>query len=92
MTDDEYGLIEASFSASWPQLDKFMASSKLTLQERMVCILTFMGFRSKEISVLTGKSAQRTANIKNVVNEKLFGKGNARNLKENLENKYGIDL
>ena len=85
MTQKEANLLEKSFSTSWPNLSESMNYNNLTPQEKIVCILTFLGFSSKQICVLMDKQFSRISNIKNNVNAKMFGIESAKSLKENLK-------
>ena len=53
-----------------------------------VCLLTFLGFRVKEVSVFMGTSIQSVSNMRQDACRLLFGDDTARTLRRHLEERY----
>ena len=82
--------------AEWRQLEKhtkeclpmFFSTIKkenyLSRQERLTCILTRLGFSTKETAALLQTSIQRISNAKARANWKLFDEKKASTLRKNL--------
>ena len=86
-TKQEIDLLMNCFKESWPLLNEYIDSYDITHQEKLVCVLTFLGFPGKDISVLLGTSKSRISTARNSANSKLFGADSAKHLKENLQDK-----
>lgn len=63
----------------------------LTNQERKVCVLSFLGLQSGEISNLLDIKHQRVSNVRANINMKLFGFSTAKNLNKNLRGRNVSD-
>ena len=63
-------------------------NDKITKSMARVCILTFIGFRVKEISALMGMKLQSVSNMKQEICSVLFGDNTARTLGKHLANRY----
>lgn len=83
-------------NADWRQLEKqtmeclpkffstIQKGNYLSRQERLTCILTRLGFSTKESAALLQTSIQRISNVKASANWKLFDERKAATLRKNL--------
>ena len=60
--------------------------SVLSLLELRTCILVLLGFSNKDLTILFNISQQRITNLKEIINNKLFGEKTATTLVKNLKN------
>ena len=84
ITDEEFSRLESTLASRLPNLTAFIKSVELKPEEKIVCYLTIMGFRGKEISILLDKPASRISSYKSHANIKLFGDESSKDLKVNL--------
>lgn len=64
--------------------NKMSNCDKLSQLEVRVCILTRLRFTNKEMTILLGSSASSISNIRQKVNERLFGDSSSKTLFENM--------
>lgn len=82
--EDWKELIEC-FSFFYPAFILKLKKEKMTVIRFRLCLLSCMGFRSKEIKNLLGlRSSQQVSNIKRGVNNIFFNENCASSLKQNL--------
>lgn len=85
-TDDEWDELTALLAQCQPLLfQKIFHDNDLSLKERQVCMLVYLGFATGEIAVLMDTTIQHITNIKTRANKKLFNAESATTLLRNLK-------
>lgn len=89
LSEKDWDDIEAQMIFHFPLLsEKITSCHNLSVQERRVCALVWLGFGNSEIQNLLNSSPQVLSNAKRSINSKLFAKESAKNLGINLKNLY----
>lgn len=86
-TAKEWQTLRKMVKNYFPRLNSLLLQNKnIGEQEFKVCILTYMGFKPSEITIILDASSQSVTNAKASVNDKLFGNKSAAHLYSNLIN------
>ena len=84
-SERELSLLETQFCKSLPVLAKsFTEGMPLSSLQQHICILIILGIPEATIRMMLGSSKSVFSDTKARANEKLFGQGDARSLKNNL--------
>jgi DNA repair exonuclease SbcCD ATPase subunit len=91
MTKSQYNEFEKTVCNYYPNLVyDLRQTSKLTMKDRQVCLLTALNFRPGTIANLASLSSSQVTNAKAKINMQLFNDPSAMTLYANLTNRYDI--
>ena len=91
MTKSQYNEFEKTVCNYYPDLVyDLRQTSKLTMKDRQVCLLTALNFRPGTIANLASLSSSQVTNAKAKINMQLFNDPSAMTLYANLTNRYDI--
>lgn len=86
-TEEEWQELSLVVSKYFPFIyNKMCNCEKLSQLEMRVCILTRLRFTNKEMTILLNSSASSISNIRQKVNERLFGGKSSKTLFDNMVN------
>ena len=86
-TEEEWQELSLVVSKYFPFIyNKMCNCEKLSQLEMRVCILTRLRFTNKEMTILLNSSASSISNIRQKVNERLFGEKSSKTLFDNMVN------
>lgn len=86
-TEEEWQELSLVVSKYFPFIyNKMCNCEKLSRLEMRVCILTRLRFTNKEMTILLNSSASSISNIRQKVNERLFGGKSSKTLFDNMVN------
>lgn len=86
-TEEEWHELSLVVSKYFPFIyNKMCNCEKLSQLEMRVCILTRLRFTNKEMTILLNSSASSISNIRQKVNERLFGEKSSKTLFDNMVN------
>ena len=91
MTKSQYNEFEKTVCSYYPSLVyDLKQTSKLTMKDRQVCLLTALNFRPGTIANLASLSSSQVTNAKAKINMQLFNDPSAMTLYANLTHRYDI--
>jgi hypothetical protein len=85
-TDDDWMKLADALHEQLPTFyTSILQDTRLSEEEKRLCMLCRLNFYNGEIALLFDKSPQSITNIKSAVNYKLFGSKSASSLNDNLK-------